>query len=51
MKENNKELIQYRISKAKDTYDDAKLLFENKKWNSAINRLYYSSYYAVMAHM
>ena len=43
------DLINYRIARAKDTYDDALILSERKKWNSTINRLYYASYYAVMA--
>ena len=43
------DLIKYRISRAKDTLDDANILAENRKWNSAINRLYYAAYYAVMA--
>ena len=41
--------INYRIDRAKDTYDDALILAEKEKWNSAINRLYYSAYYAIMA--
>ncbi len=44
-----KELIRYRIARAKDTYDDALILADKEKWNSAINRLYYSAYYIVMA--
>ena len=43
------DLIKYRIDRAKDTYDDAQILAEKEKWNSTINRLYYSAYYAVMA--
>lgn len=43
------DLISYRIARAKDTYDDALILAERGKWNSAINRLYYAAYYAVMA--
>lgn len=43
------DLIEYRISRAIDTFDDAKILAENKKWNSTINRLYYSAYYAITA--
>lgn len=43
------DLIGYRLSRAKDTYDDAMILAEKEKWNSTINRLYYSAYYAVMA--
>jgi len=44
-----KDLIHYRIVRAKDTYDDALILSEREKWNSTINRLYYATYYAVMA--
>lgn len=43
------DLIEYRLFRAKDTLDDAKILAEKNKWNSAINRLYYASYYAVTA--
>jgi uncharacterized protein (UPF0332 family) len=43
------ELIKYRITRAKDTLDDAQILADKGKWNSAINRLYYAAYYAVIA--
>lgn len=43
------DLIKYRIARAKDTLEDAQLLADNGKWNSAINRLYYAAYYAVIA--
>jgi uncharacterized protein (UPF0332 family) len=43
------DLISYRLKRAKETLDDATILANNEKWNSAINRLYYSAYYAVMA--
>jgi uncharacterized protein (UPF0332 family) len=43
------DLIQYRLARAKETYADALILIENERWNSAINRLYYAIYYAVMA--
>ena len=49
MKESKKDLIKYRIERSKDTYDDAIILAEKGKWNSTINRLYYSAYYAIMA--
>jgi uncharacterized protein (UPF0332 family) len=49
MKGTKDELIKYRIDRAKDTYDDALILFDKGKWNSTINRLYYSAYYAIMA--
>lgn len=41
--------IKYRIARAWDTLDDARILASKGKWNSTINRLYYSAYYAVMA--
>jgi uncharacterized protein (UPF0332 family) len=43
------ELVKYRITKAHDTFNEVKLHFENKLWNTAINRLYYACYYAVSA--
>jgi uncharacterized protein (UPF0332 family) len=41
------EYVKYRIEKSEETYEVAELLVENKKWNSAINQLYYAAYYAV----
>jgi len=41
--------IDYRIQSAKETLKAAKLLADNSHWNSAINRLYYSCYYAISA--
>lgn len=43
------DLIKYRLARAKETYDDALILAERQRWNSSINRLYYSAYYSVMA--
>jgi uncharacterized protein len=41
--------IDYRIRKANETFKAAKLLAENSHWNSAINRLYYTCFYAISA--
>ena len=41
--------INYRIDRAYEALEDAKLLAENDRWNTAVNRLYYSSFYAVIA--
>jgi uncharacterized protein (UPF0332 family) len=49
MKSTKKDLIKYRLLRARDTLDDARILADKNKWNSTINRLYYASYYAVMA--
>ncbi len=43
------DLVRYRIVRAKEKLEDAKLLIESKRWNSAINRLYYSAFYVVIA--
>jgi uncharacterized protein (UPF0332 family) len=44
-----KELVKYRISRAKDTLEEVHLHVNNKLWSTAINRLYYACYYAVIA--
>jgi len=49
MKGTKEDLIKYRLLRAKDTFEDAQILAEKNKWNSTINRLYYSVYYAVIA--
>jgi len=49
MKGSKEDLIKYRIKRAKETFEDAFLLANHGKWNSSINRLYYSAYYAIMA--
>ena len=49
MKGSKEDLIKYRLLRARDTLDDAQILAEKNKWNSTINRLYYASYYAVIA--
>lgn len=44
-----KKLISYRIKRANDTLNEIELLVENQLWNTAVNRLYYACYYAVIA--
>lgn len=41
--------IKYRFQRAEESFDDALLLAENERWNTVVNRLYYSCFYAVMA--
>ncbi len=43
------ELVMYRINRAKETLSEVEFQIENEKWNTAVNRLYYSCYYAVIA--
>jgi uncharacterized protein (UPF0332 family) len=41
--------INYRFKRAEESFDEARIMIDNKKWNTAISRLYYSCYYAVIA--
>ncbi len=43
--ESKKDLITYRLRRAKETLEDAEILAEHYKWNSCINRLYYACYH------
>ena len=43
------EYIKYRFERAWKTFEDAKSLANLKSWNSSVNRLYYASFYAVLA--
>ncbi|MCD6347067.1 MAG: HEPN domain-containing protein [Bacteroidales bacterium] len=47
--EKRKSYVQFRIESAYKTHEAAKLLFEKGFWNSSVNRLYYSVFYAVNA--
>lgn len=47
--ENRNALINYRIEQAKRTIKDVELLIENERWQSAVNRIYYSMFYMLMA--
>ena len=43
------DLVNYRINRAKKTFNEVKILIDNKLWGVAVNRLYYACYYAVIA--
>jgi uncharacterized protein len=47
--EERNEYVKYRIQSAHKTLEAAKVLADNEFWNSAVNRLYYSLFYAVNA--
>jgi uncharacterized protein (UPF0332 family) len=42
------DLIRYRLNKAQTTLQEAKSLADNGYWNGAVNRLYFSCFYAVI---
>ena len=49
MNSSQEDYIQYRIARSSELFDDAKLLADNKRWHSCVNRLYYSSFHLVDA--
>ena len=49
MKYTRNDLINYRIQRAYESFEEARLLAEKNFWNSVANRLYYACFYAVNA--
>ncbi len=47
--EERQEYVKYRMESAFNTLDAARVLAKNGFWNSCVNRLYYSVFYAVNA--
>jgi uncharacterized protein (UPF0332 family) len=41
--------IKYRFHRSEESFEEALILAEKNRWNSVINRLYYSCFYAVIA--
>ncbi len=48
-KQDRQDLVEYRIVKARETFNEVSLHIENELWSTAVNRLYYACYYAVIA--
>lgn len=49
MTEWSKDLVLYRMSRADETLEDARILAKAGRWNACVNRLYYACFYAVSA--
>lgn len=47
--EDRKNLISYRLEQAEETIQDVKLLIENNRLRSAVNRIYYGMFYSLLA--
>jgi uncharacterized protein (UPF0332 family) len=45
----SKDLVLYRMARAEETLEDARILAHAGRWNACVNRLYYSCFYAVSA--
>jgi uncharacterized protein (UPF0332 family) len=43
------DLVLYRLQRARQTLEDARLLANASRWNPCVNRLYYACFYAVSA--
>ncbi len=41
--------MQYRINRSIELFQDAKLLADNERWGSCVNRLYYASFHLISA--
>jgi uncharacterized protein (UPF0332 family) len=41
----DKDLVEYRLARARQTLDDALVLAEAGRWNACVNRLYYACFY------
>ena len=49
MTEWSKDLVLYRLTRANETLEEARILADAGRWNACVNRLYYACYYAVSA--
>jgi uncharacterized protein (UPF0332 family) len=49
MKEETRTLVAYRLERAKESLEEAKLLLDRGYGNTFVNRLYYACFYAVSA--
>jgi uncharacterized protein (UPF0332 family) len=49
MNQDKAQLVKYRLTRARETYNEVAILVKNGLWNTAVNRLYYSCFYAVIA--
>lgn len=47
--EQRRAICQIRLERAYETLQDAQMLINGKRWRSAMNRIYYSMFYAVSA--
>lgn len=47
--ESGGDLVRYRLQRARETLEDARILANSRRWNPCVNRLYYACFYAVSA--
>lgn len=49
MTEWSRDLMSYRMTRANETMEDARILANAGRWNACVNRLYYACFYVVSA--
>ncbi len=49
MTKEERALIEYRMERARETLDEARIMFDAGRVNTYVNRLYYACFYAVSA--
>ena len=49
MSESKKKAVRERLKQARETLEEAEVLFEQDFWRGTINRTYYAMFYAVLA--
>lgn len=49
MNGDKKDLARYRLERAYETLEEARIMAESNHWNTCVNRLYYACFYAVSA--
>ena len=49
MTESSGDLVAYRLQRALESLEDARILADAGRWNPCVNRLYYACFYAVSA--
>ena len=49
MNRDKRDLVNFRLAKAKETLREVHFHIENELWFTAINRLYYACFYAIIA--
>ena len=48
-KKDQRDLIQHRLDRARETFEEALIMQRERHWNACANRLYYACFYAVTA--
>ncbi len=51
MSYSKEDLVKYRLSRAKEAFEDGEILASGERWNAAANRLYYACFYIVSAFL